>query len=116
MLDEMRDVPTLSNGFIDATTRKPSAARTTPIRGTVTSRSAIAVSNALSVSSGARLTSSTYRNPPDRIARTSGPSMNVASEKRATASPPGDARRALRWCCSCVGAWPQGGCGMSREL
>ena len=54
----MRVVPTLSNGFIDATTRKLGAARNCPTRGTSISRSAIAVSSALSVSSGARFSSS----------------------------------------------------------
>ena len=55
---EIRAVPTLSNGFIEATTRNVDAAVIVPTRGTVTARSAIAASSALSVSSGARLSSS----------------------------------------------------------
>ena len=51
-------MPTLSNGFIDASTRNVGAAVIVPTRGTVTARSAIAPSSTLSVSSGARLSSS----------------------------------------------------------
>ena len=51
-------VPTLSNGFIDAITRNVGAALMMPTRGIEISRSAIAVSSALTVSSGARLNSS----------------------------------------------------------
>jgi len=51
-------VPTLSNGFIEASTRNVDAAVIVPTRGTVTARSAIAPSSTLSVSSGARLSSS----------------------------------------------------------
>jgi len=54
----MRAVPTLSNGFIEATTRKVGAAVMVPTRGTVTARSAMAPSRTLRVSSGARLSSS----------------------------------------------------------
>lgn len=79
MLAEIRVVPTLSNGFIDATNRKLSAAAIRPTRGTTTSRSAIAVNNALSVSSGARLNSSMYRNPPSRIAATNGPATKLSA-------------------------------------
>lgn len=53
-----RVVPMLSYGFIDATTRKVGIAVTAPTRGTVTTRSAIAVSRVSMVSSGARLNSS----------------------------------------------------------
>jgi len=55
---DSRAVPTLSYGFIDAMTRNVPSALITPARGIVTSRSAMAVSSVLSVSSGARLNSS----------------------------------------------------------
>ena len=71
-------VPTLSYGFIDAMTRNVAAAVTVPAVGTVTWRSAIAVSSVLMVSSGARLNSSMYRKPPSRMARSSGPSTKLS--------------------------------------
>jgi hypothetical protein len=76
----MRVVPTLSNGFIDATSRKVGLACTRPTRGITTSRSAIAVSSALRVSSGARLNSSMYRKPPSCMAATSGPGTKLSAE------------------------------------
>jgi hypothetical protein len=72
-------VPILSNGFIEATSRKLSAAAIRPTRGTFTSRSAIAVNRVLRVSSGARLNSSTYRKPPSRMAATSGPGTKLSA-------------------------------------
>ena len=69
---EMRAVPTASNGFIAATSRKPGSATTRPSRGTCSSRSLITVMSTLSVSSGTRLSSSTYSSEPSRIAVTSG--------------------------------------------
>jgi hypothetical protein len=59
MADEIRAVPTASNGFIAATSRKPGPAGTTPSRGTFSSPSDITVMRTLSVSSGTRLISST---------------------------------------------------------
>ena len=52
-------MPTASNGFIAATSRKPGAARTRPSRGTFSSPSDMTVIRTLSVSSGTRLSSST---------------------------------------------------------
>jgi hypothetical protein len=49
----------VSYGFIVAATRNEGAASTVPTRGTVMRRSAIAVSSVFTVSSGARLNSST---------------------------------------------------------
>ena len=71
-------MPTASNGFIAATSRKPSSARTRPSRGTVSSASDITVMRTLSVSSGTRLISSTYSRPPSRSAATSGPSTKTS--------------------------------------
>lgn len=51
-------VPMLSKGFIAATIRKLDSASILPTLGMVISRSAIAVSRVLSVSSGTRLNSS----------------------------------------------------------
>ena len=48
-------MPTASNGFIAATSRKPGAAASRPSRGTVISRSLITVIRTFSVSSGTRL-------------------------------------------------------------
>ena len=53
-------MPTASNGFIAATSRNPGSATTRPSRGTCSSRSLITVMSTLSVSSGTRLSSSTY--------------------------------------------------------
>ncbi len=75
---DSRVVPTLSYGFIDATTRKVGAAATVPAVGTAICRSAIAVSSVFSVSSGARLNSSMYRKPPRRMACSSGPSTKLS--------------------------------------
>ena len=55
------------------------AAAIVPTRGTVTARSAIAPSSTFSVSSGARLNSSMYRKPPDRMASRSGPSTKLSA-------------------------------------
>src|ERR1700759_5301544 len=57
-----------------ATSRKLSSAATRPSRGTLISPSDMTVSRTLMVSSGTRLSSSTYSSPPSRMARTSGPS------------------------------------------
>src|SRR5215813_6324420 len=73
-----RAVPIASNGFMAATSRNPSAARTTPSLGTVISSSVSTVIRTLSVSSGTRLNSSRYSRAPDRIARSSGPSVKLA--------------------------------------
>ena len=64
-----REVPTASNGFIAATSRKPAAAGTPPSRGTWSSPSDMTVSSTLSVSSGTRLSSSTYNSAPPRRGR-----------------------------------------------
>jgi len=53
-------------------------AATIPAVGTAICRSAIAVSRVFSVSSGARLNSSMYRKPPERIACSSGPSTKLS--------------------------------------
>ena len=71
-------MPTASNGFIAATSRKPGSACTSPSRGTVSSDSDITVIRTLSVSSGTRLISSTYSRPPSRSAETSGPSTKTS--------------------------------------
>ena len=55
---DRRVVPTLSYGFMEATTRNVGCASMVPTRGTSMRRSAIAVSSVLRVSSGARLSSS----------------------------------------------------------
>jgi MoxR-like ATPase len=55
----LRSVPTASNGFIAATSRKPGSACTRPRRGTFSSDSDITVIRTFSVSSGTRLISST---------------------------------------------------------
>ena len=60
----MRAVPTASNGFMAATSRKPGDAATRPSRGTWSSASLITVMSTLSVSSGMRLISSTYSSEP----------------------------------------------------
>src|SRR6516164_1940841 len=73
-----RAVPIASNGFIAATKRNPGSARTMPSRGTAISPSASTVIRTLSVSSGTRLNSSRYNSAPDRIARSSGPSVKAA--------------------------------------
>ena len=78
MLTDSRVVPTVSYGFIEPIKRNVGAARIVPTRGIVTSRSAIAVSSTLSVSSGARFSSSKWRKPPSCIAWTSGPGENVS--------------------------------------
>src|SRR5690348_11119264 len=57
-----------------ATSRKLSSAGTRPSRGTLISPSDMTVSRTWMVSSGTRLSSSTYSSPPSRMARTSGPS------------------------------------------
>src|SRR6201986_2642075 len=57
-----------------ATSRKRSSAGPRPSRCTLISPSDMTVSRTLMVSSGTRLSSSTYRSPPSRMARTSGPS------------------------------------------
>ena len=72
-------VPTLSYGFMEAMTRNVGAAVTVPARGTAIWRSAIAVSSVFRVSSGARLNSSMYRKPPERIASSSGPSTKLSA-------------------------------------
>src|SRR5215831_2295279 len=73
-----RAVPIVSNGFMAATRRNPASARTMPSRGTAISPSASTVIRTLSVSSGTRLNSSRYNSAPDRIARSSGPSVKAA--------------------------------------
>src|SRR5690349_15872272 len=73
-----RAVPIASNGFMAATKRNPASARTMPSRGTAISPSASTVIRTLSVSSGTRLNSSRYNSAPDRIARSSGPSVKAA--------------------------------------
>src|SRR5215831_14803394 len=73
-----RAVPIASNGFMAATRRNPAPARTMPSRGTAISPSASTVIKTLSVSSGTRLNSSRYSSAPDRIARSSGPSVKAA--------------------------------------
>src|SRR5215471_13707695 len=73
-----RAVPIASNGFMAATSRNPSPARTAPSRGTAISPSVSSVIRTLSVSSGTRLNSSRYSRAPDRIARSSGPSVKLA--------------------------------------
>src|SRR6266566_2089800 len=73
-----RAVPIASNGFMAATSRNPSPARTAPSRGTAISPSVSTVIKTLSVSSGTRLNSSRYSRAPDRIARSSGPSVKLA--------------------------------------
>ena len=65
----MRAVPTASNGFIAATSRKPGSATIRSRRGTCSSRSLITVMSTLSVSSGTRLSSSTYSRAPSRMRR-----------------------------------------------
>src|SRR5579859_1857591 len=72
-----RAVPIASNGFIAATRRNLASARTMPSRGTAISPSASTVIRTLSVSSGTRLNSSRYNSAPDRIARSSGPSVKA---------------------------------------
>ena len=57
-----------------ATSRKLGSAAIRPSRGTLISPSDMTVSSTLIVSSGTRLSSSTYSRPPSRMARTSGPS------------------------------------------
>ena len=71
-------MPTASYGFIAATSANPCVAGTRPSRGTVISASDITVSSTLSVSSGTRLSSSTYSSPPLRIASSSGPSTKMS--------------------------------------
>src|SRR5262250_1397762 len=73
-----RAVPIASNGFMAATSRNPSPARTGPSRGTAISSSVSTVIRTLSVSSGTRLNSSRYSRAPDLIARSSGPSVKLA--------------------------------------
>src|SRR5262252_1235914 len=73
-----RAVPIASNGFMAATRRNPASARTMPSRGTAISPSASTVMRTLSVSSGTRLNSSRYNSAPERIARSSGPSVKAA--------------------------------------
>src|SRR5215470_13267250 len=73
-----RAVPIASNGFMAATSRNPSLARTVPSRGTAISPSVSTVIRTLSVSSGTRLNSSRYSRAPDLIARNSGPSVKLA--------------------------------------
>src|SRR6266487_4582819 len=73
-----RAVPIASNGFMAATSRNPSPARTAPSRGTAISSSVSTVIRTLSVSSGTRLNSSRYSSAPDLIARSSGPSVKLA--------------------------------------
>src|SRR5437773_9186431 len=73
-----RAVPIASNGFMAATSRNPSPARTAPSRGTAISPSVSTVIRTWSVSSGTRLNSSRYSRAPDRIARSSGPSVKLA--------------------------------------
>src|SRR5215470_7673159 len=73
-----RAVPIASNGFMAATSRNPSLARTVPSRGTAISPSVSTVIRTLSVSSGTRLNSSRYSRAPDLIARSSGPSVKLA--------------------------------------
>src|SRR5215468_2529373 len=73
-----RAVPIASNGFMAATSRNPALACTEPSLGTAISPSASTVIRTLSVSSGTRLNSSRYSRAPDRIARSSGPSVKLA--------------------------------------
>jgi hypothetical protein len=68
----------VSNGFIAATSPKPGSAVTWPSLGTVISRSDMAVSRTLMVSSGIRFSSSMYSNAPVRIASSSGPSSKIS--------------------------------------
>src|SRR5580658_653967 len=71
---DSRDVPTESYGFMAATSRKLLSAAIRPSLGTLISPSDMTVSRTLIVSSGTRLSSSTYKSPPSRMARSSGPS------------------------------------------
>src|SRR5215469_4074415 len=73
-----RAVPIASNGFMAATSRNRASARTMPSRGTMISPSVSTVIRTLSVSSGTRLNSSRYSRAPDRMARSSGPSVKLA--------------------------------------
>src|SRR5215471_5058719 len=73
-----RAVPIASNGFMAATSRNPALACTVPSLGTAISPSASTVIRTWSVSSGTRLNSSRYSSAPDRIARSSGPSVKLA--------------------------------------
>ena len=67
-----RAVPIASNGFMAATSRNPSPARTCPSRGTAISPSVSTVIRTLSVSSGTRLNSSRYSSAPARMAAAAG--------------------------------------------
>ncbi len=58
MACDTRAVPTASNGFIAAISRKSPPARTVPSRGTAISPSVSTVISTLRVSSGTRLSSS----------------------------------------------------------
>ncbi len=58
MLMEMRIVPTLSNGFIEAISLNVGSAVIVPIRGIVSRRSPMAESSVFRVSWGLRLSSS----------------------------------------------------------
>jgi hypothetical protein len=58
MACDTRAVPTASNGFMAAISRKSSPARTVPSRGTAISPSVSTVISTLRVSSGTRLSSS----------------------------------------------------------
>src|SRR5215813_3664945 len=73
-----RAVPIASNGFMAATSRNPALAWTMPSLGTAISPSVSTVIRTLSVSSGTRLNSSRYSSAPDRMARSSGPSVKLA--------------------------------------
>src|SRR5580658_1621378 len=75
---DSRDVPTESYGFMAATSRKLLSATMRPSLGTLISPSDMTVSRTLIVSSGTRLSSSTYKSPPSRMARTSGPSVKFS--------------------------------------
>src|SRR5262245_30429126 len=73
-----RAVPIASNGFMAATSRNPALAWTMPSLGTAIWPSVSTVIRTLSVSSGTRLNSSRYSSAPDRMARSSGPSVKLA--------------------------------------
>ena len=69
-----------STGFCVAMTWKPSAARTSPMWGTITRRSSSAGSSTFCTDSGMRLSSLMKSTEPSRMARTSGPGKNDSSE------------------------------------
>src|ERR1700691_4735010 len=75
---DSRDLPPESYGFMAAPSRKLLSATMRPRLGTLISPSDMTVSRTLIVSSGTRLSSSTYKSPPSRMGRTSGPSKKFS--------------------------------------